>query len=93
MGWAFLLIYVTISSVDNILYYLESFFWGKDLGIFFKISSPYTSFIQIIFLLGTIYALCKQYMRELYSAKKELMWKILVMTATGTILVYFMPRH
>ena len=75
LGWILLTIFLSFSAVGAMWSLFESFNWQPS-GLpawdnLFPRPSPATYIIQFLFLVGTVYVLCKKNIREAFSVDKQ----------------------
>jgi hypothetical protein len=92
-GWTLLTVFLTFSAVCAMWLLFQSFNWKPSgLGGFdnlFPRHSPMTHIIQLLFLVGTMYVLCKTSMREVFSIGKQKMAAAIGITGLVTFVLMF----
>ncbi len=93
IGWTLLTVCLTYSGVGALWLLFQSFFL-KPIGFssldnLFPRPNPTTYFIQLLFLVGTLYVLCKKNIRDIFSIDKEKMWAIIGITGFVSFIVIY----
>ena len=92
-GWTLLTIFLTFSAVGAMWLLFQSFNWKPSglagLDNLFPRPSPTTYIIQLLFLVGTLYVLCKTNMREVFSVDKQKMVATIAITSLVTFVLMF----
>ena len=88
-GWTLLTIFLTFSAVVALVLLIKALNWKPSgyatLDQLFPKPSPIPHIIQLLFLSGTLYVMCKPAIREVFSVKKQTM----VFTIGITVFVTF----
>lgn len=91
-GWILLTIFLTFSTVGAMWLLFLSFSWNSsilgDLDDIFP-PSPTTYIIQLLFLVATIYVLCKTNIREVFNIDKQKMIATIGITGFVTLILMF----
>ncbi len=93
VGWILLTIYLTFSIVGAAGSLTQSFLWRtSDSPIFDNIfprpsSTPYI--LQLIFLIGAMYALCKKNIREAFTVDNQKMNTTIILSVLGSLALMF----
>ena len=92
-GWTLLTIFLTFSAVGAMWLLFQSFSWKPSglagLDNLFPRPSPTTYIIQLLFLIGTMYVLCKTSIREVFSIDKQKMAATIGITGFVTFVLMF----
>ncbi len=92
-GWTLLTAFLTFSSVSAIWLLFQSFNWKPSgfgaLDNLFPRPSPTTYIIQLLFLIGTIYVLCKTNIREVFFIDKQKIAATIGITVLVTFVLMF----
>ncbi len=93
LGWTLLTVFLTFSAVGAMWLLFQSFNWKPSgfggLDNLFPRPSPTTYIIQLIFLIGTMYVVCKTNIREVFSIDKQKMAATIVITGLVTFVLMF----
>jgi len=93
IGWILLTIYLTFSAVGAMSSLIQAFLWEPsgfaNLDNIFPRPSSQTSIIQLIFLIGSIYVLCKPNIREAFAIDEKKMTSIIIISGLGSIALKF----
>ncbi len=92
IGWTLLTIFLTYSAVGAMWLLFQSLTWKpygfSGLDNLFQGPSPTTYIVQLLFLFGTLYVLCKPTIREVFSISKQKM--SIIICITGVITFFLM---
>lgn len=93
IGWVLLTIFVVFSAVAVLWLLIQSFLWKPSGNSFFDslLSKPpvFTTIIQLIFFTGTLYALCKQSVREIFLISENKMIATISITGVLTFFIVY----
>jgi hypothetical protein len=93
LGWTLLTVFLTFSAVGAMWLLFQSFNWKPSgfggLDNLFPRPSPTTYIIQLIFLIGTMYVVCKTNIREVFSIDKQKMAATIGITGLVTFVLMF----
>lgn len=93
IGWTLLVIFLTFSAVGAIWSFFQAYNWKPSgfgaLDNLFPRPSPTTYILQLLFLVGTLYVLCKSNIRTVYSIDKQKMAATIGITGFLTIVIMF----
>ena len=93
IGWILLVIFLTFSCAIALGSLVDSLTWKSSgnefLDTLFPRTSPTTYIIRLVFLIGTIYVLCKQNIRKEFSIHTQKMAATIGVTAFVTLLLKF----
>jgi len=97
IGWTLLTIFLTFSAVSAAMLIFQSLNWRSSgntggytgLDNLFPRPDPAPYFIQLLFLIGTLYVLCKTNIREVYSVDKQKMAATIGLTGLVTLVSMF----
>ena len=93
IGWILLTIFLTFSAVGAAWLLIRSFNWKPSgltgLDNLFPRPSPMTYIIQLFFLIVTMYVLCKENIRKVFSIDKQKMTAIICISGFVTLLLMF----
>jgi hypothetical protein len=91
MGWTLLTIFLTFSAIGAVWLLFESFSWKPydpgGLKALFKRPSPTVYVIQSLFSVGTMYVLCKENMRAVFSISQQKMATTIGITVLATLIL------
>jgi len=91
LGWTLLTIFLTFSAVGVMWLLFQSFNWKTsgfgNLDNLFPRPSPTTYIVQLLFLGGTMYVLCKENMRQVFSIDKQKMLSTIGITGFVTFVL------
>lgn len=92
LGWTLLTIFLIYSIVGATWLLFQSFNWKPSgfagLDNLFPRPSPITYILQLLFLVGTLYVLCKTQIREVFSVDKQRM--VATISITGVVTFFLM---
>ncbi len=92
-GWTLLTVFLSFSAVGAMWLLFQSFNWKPSgfggLDSLFPRPSPTTYIIQLLFLIGTMYVLCKTNIREVFSIDKQKMAATIGITGLVTFVLMF----
>jgi hypothetical protein len=92
-GWTLLTIFLTFSAVGAMWLLFHAFNWKPSgfggMDKLFPRPSPTTYIIQLLFLVGTMYVLCKTNIREVFSIDKQKMAATIGITGLVTFVLMF----
>jgi len=92
-GWILLSVFLTFSAVGAMWLLFQSFNWKPSgfggLDNLFPRPSPTSYVIQVLFLIGTLYVLCKTNIREVFSIDKQKMAATIGIAGLGTFVLMF----
>lgn len=84
VGWILLTIFITSTAVGEMSLLFQAFTWKHtglgSLDIIFPRPSPTTIIVQLLFSGGTLYVLCKTYIREVFSIDNQRMISTIAIT-------------
>ena len=92
MGWILLTIFLTFSVVAALWGLFFSITWkpsGSGFDSLFPKPSPFTYIVQLIFLGGTQYVICKQKIREIFNINEEKMLMAIGVTGVVTFFLIY----
>jgi hypothetical protein len=92
-GWILLMVFLSFSAVGCLLLLYQSLTW-KATGLvgldnLFSRPSPTTYIPQLLFLAGTMYVLCRQSIRDVFSIDKQKMMATMIVTGLVTFILMF----
>ena len=93
IGWVLLTIFVVFSAVAVLWLLIQSFLWRPSgnpaLDSLFPRPPVFTIIIQAAFFAGTLYALCKQNVREVYSINENKMVSTIIITGIISFFIIY----
>lgn len=90
IGWVLLAIFLTFAVLEVLWTLFHALQWQYEengFNRFFPTPSPMVYVVHLMVVGGTLYAICKQSLREVYSIKLENMQAILLLTGLATLLL------